>query len=411
MFSLNPNYALLSGSYLFAEIGRRVAAYKTAHADADIISLGIGDVTRALTPAVLSALHQAVDDMGSEKNFHGYGPEQGYAFLREAIVAHDYAPRGVRLSADEIFISDGSKCDVGNFQELLAPDSVIAVTDPVYPVYVDSNVMAGRAGSWDGTHWSKVQYLPCTADNNFVPELPQRVPHIIYLCYPNNPTGTVLDKAALGVWVDYARRHGSLILYDAAYEAYISDETVPHSIYEIDGAAEVAVEFRSYSKTAGFTGLRCAYAVVPRSVRGRLGDKDVSLHALWNRRQSTKYNGCPYIVQKAAAAIYSPAGRAEVGAVVRGYMDTAREMREALTSMGLAVTGGVHAPYLWVRTPCNAGGHAGSWDFFQQMLERAQVVCTPGVGFGPSGEHYVRFTAFGRPEKTRQALERIRRTL
>lgn len=418
MFQVNEHHAGMSASYLFAEIARRVAAFREATPHAEIISLGIGDVTRPLVPAVTAALHRAVDDMGEASRFHGYGPEQGYAFLREAIAQHDYAQRGVNVDPGEIFISDGSKSDVGNFQELFAPDSVIAVTDPVYPVYVDSNAMSGRNGSWDGTRWSNIVYLPCTAENGFVPDFPARVPDVIYLCYPNNPTGTVLDRAQLAAWVDYARRHGSIILYDAAYEAYISPESsaeVAHSIYEIEGAREVAVEFRSFSKTAGFTGLRCAFTVVPRELQGRVrGDRPeqghgakASLYALWNRRQCTKYNGCPYIVQRAAEAVYSANGQAEVRAVVDGYRANARRMREALTGMGLAVTGGVHAPYLWVRTPLGVG----SWEFFQHLLEQAHVVCTPGVGFGPSGEGYVRFTAFAAPDKTAVALERIVSTM
>lgn len=408
MFHINAPVAALPGAYLFADIARRVRAFREAHPQADCISLGIGDVTRPLTPTVVAALHEAADEMARAETFHGYGPEQGYAFLREAIVAHDYAPRGVRVEADEIFISDGSKCDIGNFQELFAPGSVIAVTDPVYPVYVDANAMAGNAGQWDGTRWNSIVYLPCTANNHFVPDFPAQVPDVIYLCYPNNPTGTVLDKNALTAWVAYARRHGCLILYDGAYEAYIADPSIPRSIFEIDGAREVAVEFRSYSKTAGFTGLRCAYTVVPKEVCGKnaKGD-DVSLHPLWARRQTTKYNGCSYMVQKAAAAIYTPQGQRETRALVQDYMHNAREMRERLAIMGLDVTGGVHAPYLWVRTPDGMS----SWAFFQHLLEKAQVVCTPGAGFGPSGEGYVRFTAFGDPAHTRLALTRIASSL
>lgn len=408
MFHINEHITALPGAYLFADVARRVRAFKEAHPQAEIISLGIGDVTRPLTPAVVAALRDAADEMGHADTFHGYGPEQGYAFLREAIVAHDYAPRGVHVAADEIFVSDGSKCDIGNFQELFAPVSVIAVTDPVYPVYVDANTMAGNAGLWDGAHWDNIVYLPCTADNHFVPDFPPRVPDVIYLCYPNNPTGTVLGKNALTAWVDYARRHGCLILYDGAYTAYITDESIPRSIYEIDGAREVAVEFRSYSKTAGFTGLRCAYAVVPKEVCGKNAKGDsVPLNPLWARRQTTKYNGCPYMVQKAATAIYTPQGQAETQALVHDYMENARHIREHLASMGLEVTGGENAPYLWVRTPDGIS----SWAFFQHLLERAQIVCTPGAGFGPSGEGYVRFTAFGSTEQTRQALARIAASL
>ena len=404
MFNVNEDFLALPGGYLFAEIRRRVGAFAEKHGATDIISLGIGDVTQPLAPTVVAALHEAVDHMATPQRFQGYGPEQGYEFLREAIADHDYA--GLNISAGDIFVSDGAKCDVGNFQELFAGDSVIAVTDPVYPVYVDSNVMAGRTGSWDGTRWSEVVYLPCTAANDFTPDFPKRVPDVIYLCYPNNPTGTVLTREALTAWVHYARKHGCLILYDAAYEAYITDASIPRSIYEIDGAQEVAVEFRSFSKTAGFTGLRCAFVVVPAALRVATVDrKRVSLRDMWLRRQTTKYNGCPYVVQKAAAAVYSEAGRREIRATVGAYMDNAGHMRQALAGMGLTVFGGVHAPYLWVQTP----GGADSWEFFQRVLEEARVVCTPGVGFGPSGQGYVRFTAFGQPDKTAEALTRMGR--
>lgn len=405
---INENYSRLPGSYLFAEIARQVAAYKDANPGQHIISLGIGDVTQPLVPAVTTALHMAVDEMSRAETFRGYGPEHGYAFLREAIIRHDYASRGINLDVDEIFISDGSKCDVGNFQELFSTDSVVAVTDPVYPVYVDSNAMAGRAGCWDGTRWNAIVYLPCTRENGFVPDFPQRAPDVIYLCYPNNPTGTVLDRAALAGWVAYARRHGAVILYDAAYEAYIRTPDIPHSIYEIDGAREVAVEFRSFSKTAGFTGLRCAYVVVPKAVRALSADgRKVGLNDLWNRRQTTKYNGCPYIVQRAAEAVYSPEGREQIRAVIETYMTNAACIRDGLAELGLEVAGGVDAPYIWVRTPDGMG----SWEFFRQLLERAGVVCTPGVGFGPVGEGYVRLTAFGSQPQTWTAMERLRRWL
>ena len=405
---INEYYTRLPGSYLFAEVARKVAAYKVGHPEQGIISLGIGDVTQPLVPAVVTALHAAVDEMGRAETFRGYGPEQGYAFLREAIITHDYAVRGISLDADEIFVSDGSKCDVGNIQELFGADSVVAVTDPVYPVYVDSNAMAGRAGNWDGTRWDNIVYLPCTRENGFVPDFPERTPDLIYLCYPNNPTGTVLDRAALAEWVAYARRHGAVILYDSAYEAYIRTPDIPHSIYEIDGAQEVAVEFRSFSKTAGFTGLRCAYAVVPKAVRASAADgRQVELNALWNRRQTTKYNGCPYIVQRAAEAVYSSQGREQIRAIINTYMTNAACIRDGLTELGLEVVGGVDAPYIWVRTPEGAR----SWEFFQQLLERANVVCTPGVGFGPGGEGYVRLTAFGSQPQTWTAMERLRRCL
>lgn len=405
MLSVNPSFNLLQSNYLFADIARKVAAFREAHPDRRVISLGIGDVSRPLSPAVITALHKAVDEMGTAAGFHGYGPEQGYAFLREAIAAQDYATRGVHLDADEIFISDGAKCDVGNFQELLARECVVAVMDPVYPVYVDSNVMAGRAGEMTDRGWSGLVYLPCTRDNDFVPDFPAVRPDIIYLCYPNNPTGTVLGREALAEWVAYARREGCLILYDSAYEAFIREENVPHSIYEIDGAREVAVEFRSYSKTAGFTGLRCAYTVVPRDVRipdGRGGS--LSLNALWNRRQCTKYNGCPYIVQRAAEATHSEQGRREARETIDAYLANGARIAEAVRGMGLEVYGGTNAPYLWVRVP----GGMTSWGFFDHLLQKAALVCTPGAGFGLNGEGYVRLTAFGSPDDTTEAIERLR---
>ena len=405
MTTINPNLLKLQSNYLFADIARKVAAYKESHKDKRVISLGIGDVTRPLVPAVINALHGAVDEMGRAETFHGYGPEQGYAFLRDAIVANDYAPYGVRIDADEIFISDGAKCDVGNFQELFSADSIVAVTDPVYPVYVDSNAMAGRAGEPGPDGWSRLVYLPCTRENDFVPDFPKTRPDMIYLCYPNNPTGTVLSRAALQGWVDYARREGCVILYDSAYEAFITEPDVPHSIYEIDGAREVAVEFRSYSKTAGFTGLRCAYVVVPKELRvsdGKGGKVD--LHHFWNRRQCTKYNGCPYIVQRAAAAIYSDEGKKQVRAVIEAYLDNARLISDADRGMGLDVFGGINAPYIWVSVPDGMT----SWGFFDRLLNDAALVCTPGAGFGRSGEGYVRLTAFGSPEDTLEAIERLR---
>ena len=405
MTTINANLLKLQSNYLFADIARKVAAYKESHPDKRVISLGIGDVTRPLVPAVINALHGAVDEMGRAETFHGYGPEQGYAFLRDAIVANDYAPYGVRIDADEIFISDGAKCDVGNFQELFSADSIVAVTDPVYPVYVDSNAMAGRAGEPGPDGWSRLVYLPCTRENDFVPDFPKTRPDMIYLCYPNNPTGTVLSRAALQGWVDYARREGCVILYDSAYEAFITEPDVPHSIYEIDGAREVAVEFRSYSKTAGFTGLRCAYVVVPKELRvsdGKGGKVD--LHHFWNRRQCTKYNGCPYIVQRAAAAIYSDEGKKQVRAVIEAYLDNARLISDAVRGMGLDVFGGINAPYIWVSVPDGMT----SWGFFDRLLNDAALVCTPGAGFGRSGEGYVRLTAFGSPEDTLEAIERLR---
>lgn len=404
MTTVNSNFLKLQSNYLFADIARKVAAFKEANPDKRVISLGIGDVTRPLVPAVINALHKAVDEMGDAAHFHGYGPEQGYAFLRDIIVEYDYKARGVNLSADEVFVSDGAKPDVGNFQELFAQDSLVAVTDPVYPVYVDSNVMAGRSGEMEGKQWSNIVYLPCVKENDFVPDFPKVRPDLIYLCYPNNPTGTVLSRAALQGWVDYARREGCVILYDSAYEAFIVDADVPHSIYELEGAQEVAVEFRSFSKTAGFTGLRCAYTVVPKALQisdGKGGK--VSLNALWNRRQCTKYNGCPYIVQRAAEAVYSEQGRKEIMGVIAGYQRNANMLRSAVSEMGLSVYGGVNAPYIWVRVPSDTD----SWGFFDKLLQVA-LICTPGAGFGASGEGYVRLTAFGSPEDTEEAIKRLR---
>ena len=372
-------------------MARRVRVYKEQHPDADVISLGIGDVSQPLVPAVIEALHKAVDEMGHAETFRGYGPEQGYAFLREAILEHDFLSRGVKLEADEIFISDGAKSDVGNFQELFGPDAVIALTDPVYPVYEDSNAMAGRAGIHENGRWSRIVYLPCTRENNFRPALPEERVDVVYLCSPNNPTGTVLDRDALTEWVNYARENGTLIMFDAAYEAFIRDDSIPRSIYEIPGADEVAVEFRSLSKTAGFTGLRCGYAVVPKKITARASDGTVlHLHDIWLRRQCTKYNGCPYIVQRAAEAAFKEPARTQMRAV-----------------LGLEAFGGVHSPYVWLRTP----GGMDSWAFFDLLLEKAAVVCTPGVGFGASGEGYVRLTAFNTPELTRTALDRLERVL
>ena len=404
MTSVNSNFLKLQSNYLFAEIARKVASFKEENPEKRVISLGIGDVTRPLVPAVVAALHKAVDDMGDASTFHGYGPEQGYAFLRETIAQHDYKARGVDLSPDEVFVSDGAKSDVGNFQELFAAESLVAVTDPVYPVYVDSNAMAGRSGEFEGNQWNRLVYLPCLKENDFVPDYPKTRPDIIYLCYPNNPTGTVLSRQALQGWIDYARREGCVILYDSAYEAYITDSSIPHSIYELEGAQEVAVEFRSFSKTAGFTGLRCAYTVVPKALQisdGKGGK--IALNSLWNRRQCTKYNGCPYIVQRAAAATYSPEGREQVMDVIRGYQRNAENLRAATTAMGLSVYGGINAPYIWVRVPENMT----SWGFFDHVLNNTALVCTPGAGFGASGEGYVRLTAFGSPADTEEAIKRL----
>ena len=383
---INENYLNLSSNYLFADIAKKVQAFKAENPEADVISLGIGDVTQPLCPAVVEALHKAADEMGQSATFRGYGPERGYDFLRNAIVEHDYRSRGIDIDADEVFVSDGAKSDTGNFQELLAEDCVVAVTDPVYPVYVDSNVMAGR----------KIVKLPCTAENGFVPELPKEHVDVIYLCYPNNPTGTTLTKEQLKVWVDYALQHDALIFYDAAYEAFIQSKGVPHSIYEIPGAKECAVEFHSFSKTAGFTGVRCGYTIVPKAL-------PVPLNQLWSRRQCTKFNGTSYISQRAAEAIYTPEGQQQIRATIGYYMQNAKLMRETLTQMGFTVYGGTDAPYIWVKTPKGMT----SWEFFDWMLRSAHVVCTPGAGFGPSGEGYVRLTAFGTHENTEKALRRI----
>lgn len=391
---INEIYLNLSNNYLFADIAKKVAAYKTAHPEADIISLGIGDVTQPLCPAVIKALHHATDEMGIASSFHGYGPEQGYNFLREAIQKNDFLDRGIHIELDEIFVNDGAKSDTGNFQELLGKDNLIAVTDPVYPVYTDANTMAGRS----------IITLPCTPKNNFVPELPHQHVDVIYLCYPNNPTGTTLNKEQLKAWVDYALQHDALILYDAAYEAYIQSEGVPHSIYEISGAKQCAVEFHSYSKTAGFTGIRCGYTIVPKDVMARTTDgRHVALNPLWNRRQCTKFNGTSYLSQRAAGAIYTPEGKQQIRATIDYYMHNARMMKEMLNATGFPVFGGDDAPYLWVHTP-----HHTSWQFFNLLLTEAHVVCTPGVGFGPSGEGFVRLTAFGQRERTTEALERIK---
>jgi LL-diaminopimelate aminotransferase len=406
---VNEHFLKLKSSYLFSEIARRVRAFTEARPDAQVIRLGIGDVTRPLAPAVVQALHEAAEEMGREATFRGYGPETGYPFLTELVSAHDYGARGVRVAPDEIFVSDGAKSDTTNIQELFSPECVVALTDPVYPAYADSNVMAGRTGPADAAgRYPGLVYLPATAENGFCPALPDRRVDLIYLCYPNNPTGAVLRRGQLEPWVDYARAHDAVLLYDAAYEAYIRDADVPHSIYEIDGAREVAIEFRSFSKTAGFTGTRCAFTVVPREVTGRTAAGErVALHGLWLRRQSTRFNGVPYVIQRAAAAVYSPEGLKQVAAAVDFYMENARIIREGLEAAGLRVFGGRNAPYIWVQTPQGLG----SWDLFDRLLTQAHVVSTPGAGFGPSGEGYLRLTAFGSREHTEEAVERIRTRL
>lgn len=402
MFKLNDNYLKLPGSYLFSTIGKKVKAYSDEHPDKKIIRLGIGDVTQPLAPAIIKALHGAVDEMADAKTFRGYAPDLGYEFLRNAIAENDYKARGCEIAADEIFVSDGAKSDSANIQEILSLDNKIAVCDPVYPVYVDSNVMAGRTGTYDAAAqtWSDVIYMPCNAENNFVPELPKETPDVIYLCYPNNPTGTTLTKAQLQVWVDYANKVGALIIYDAAYEAYISENDVPHTIYECGGARNCAIELRSFSKNAGFTGVRLGFTVIPKDIKCG----DVMLHSLWARRHGTKYNGAPYIVQRAGEAVYSAEGKAELKEQVAYYMKNAKTIKDGLAAAGYTVFGGVNAPYIWLKTPDNMS----SWDFFDYLLENVNIVGTPGSGFGPSGEGYFRLTAFGSYENTVEALERIK---
>ena len=401
MYKVNDNYLKLPGSYLFSTIGKKVGAYAQAHPEKEIIRLGIGDVTQPLAPAVLEAMHKAVDEMGRAETFHGYAPDLGYAFLREAIVRNDYEARGCAVGADEIFVSDGAKCDCSNIQELFSLDNTVAVCDPVYPVYVDSNAMAGRAGTFDQETgmWSDILYMPCTEENGFCPSLPEKTPDLIYLCYPNNPTGTTITKEQLQRWVDYANEKGALILYDAAYEAYISEENVPHTIYECTGARTCAIEFKSFSKNAGFTGVRLGYTVVPKD----LVRDGASLHDMWARRHGTKYNGAPYIVQRAGEAVYSEEGRRQLQGQVAYYMENARTIRDGLAAAGYTVYGGVNAPYVWLKVP----GGMSSWEFFDVLLEKAIVVGTPGSGFGPSGEGYFRLPGFGTHENTKKAMERI----
>jgi LL-diaminopimelate aminotransferase len=402
MIRINENYTKLTASYLFADIAKRVGAYVASHPQKPVIRLGIGDVTEPLPAACIEALHAATDEMGRRATFKGYGPEQGYAFLREAVAQHDYAARGCAVEADEIFISDSAKCDCGNIQEIFSTDLRVAIPDPVYPVYVDTNVMAGRTGPGAHGRYEGVMYLESTPANGYVPAVPDAPADLVYLCFPNNPTGAVATRAQLAAWVDYARRNRAVILFDSAYEAYIRHPDIPHSIYEIPGAREVAIEFRSFSKTAGFTGLRCAYTVVPRSLKAwDAAGREHSLHALWNRRHTTKFNGTAYIVQKAAEAIYSDAGRRQTRALTDFYLANAGLIRGAMARLGLPCSGGDNAPYLWVNTGRD------SWEFFELLLNRAQVVCTPGVGFGRCGEGHVRISAFNSRENVVTALERI----
>lgn len=409
MALVNENFLKLKAGYLFPEIGRRVSKYAAQHPDARIIRLGIGDVTEPLPAAVTEALHKAVDEMATRASFRGYGPEQGYDFLRNAIAQNDFQSRGCNVSADEIFVSDGSKCDSGNILEIFGNDNVVAVTDPVYPVYVDTNVMAGRTGDADAAgRYAGLVYLPVTAENGFVPALPDRHVDLIYLCYPNNPTGTVATRETLEKWVDYARAEKAIIFFDAAYEAFITEPGIPHSIYEIEGAREVAIEFRSFSKTAGFTGTRCAFTVVPKGLKATtVAGESVELHSLWNRRQSTKFNGVPYVIQRGAEAVYSDAGKQQVRQLVRFYLENAAILSQGLRDAGLTVYGGVNAPYVWLKTP----GNSTSWEFFDRLLSTAHLVGTPGSGFGASGEGYFRLSAFNSRENVEEAVRRIHTVL
>lgn len=402
MFKVNENYLKLPGSYLFSTIGRKVAAYTQANPDKRIIRLGIGDVTQPLAPVIVESLHSAADEMAHAETFRGYAPDLGYEFLRSAMAKNDYQDRGCDIEADEIFISDGAKCDSGNIQEIFAKENKIAVCDPVYPVYVDTNVMAGRTGTYDAKTetWSDVIYMPCTKETDFAPEIPKETPDIIYLCFPNNPTGSAVTKSRIQEWVDYANKVGAVIIYDAAYEAYISEEDVPHTIYECEGARTCAIELRSFSKNAGFTGVRLGATVIPKDLRAG----DVRLHSLWARRHGTKYNGAPYIVQRAGEAVYTKAGKAQLKEQIDYYMKNAKVIYEGVKSAGYNVSGGVNAPYIWLETPKNMT----SWEFFDYLLEKANVVGTPGSGFGPSGEGYFRLTAFGSYENTVEAIERIK---
>lgn len=408
MALVNEHFLKLPNNYLFADIAKKVNAFRVSHPRDKVISLGIGDVTRPLCPAVIEAMHKAVDEMANTATFRGYGPEHGYDFLREAIIKNDFLPRGIHLDPNEIFINDGAKSDTGNIQELVRWDNSIGVTDPIYPVYIDSNVMIGRAGVLKDGKWSNVTYMPCNAENNFVPQLPEKRVDIIYLCYPNNPTGTVITREELKKWVNYAIKNDTLIFYDAAYEAYIQNPDIPHSIYEIKGARKVAIEFHSYSKTAGFTGVRCGYTIVPKELMATtLDGQKVPLNPMWNRRQCTKFNGTSYISQRAAEAIYTPEGKKQVKETIKYYMDNATLMRQTLIKLGFEVFGGENAPYIWLKTPDGMP----SWKFFDRMLYEAHVVCTPGVGFGPSGEGYARLTAFGEHEQCMEAMERLKNWL
>ncbi len=408
MIQVNENFLALQDSYLFSTIAKKVAEFTAQNPDKKVIKLGIGDVTRPIVPAVVEAMKKAIDEQGKPETFRGYGPEQGYEFLREKIATFDYQKRGVEIALDEIFVSDGAKCDCGNIVDIFGMDNIVAITDPVYPVYLDTNVMAGRAGQYNqekGTY-ENIIYMPATAENGFVPDFPEKTPDMIYLCLPNNPTGTTLTKTELKKWVDYAKKNQAIILFDAAYEAFISQSDVPHTIYEIEGAKEVAIEFKSFSKTAGFTGIRCAYTVVPKELKGytKLGE-EVAIHSLWNRRHGTKFNGVSYPVQRAAEAVYSEEGQKQIKENISYYMENAKVIKEGLKEAGYTVFGGVNAPYIWLKCPEGMT----SWEFFDKLLKEANVVGTPGVGFGPSGEGYFRLTAFGTKENTVEAIRRIQK--
>ena len=407
MIKINENFLELQESYLFATIAKKVAEYSKENPDKKIIKLGIGDVTRPIPDAVLEAMHKAVDEQAHSETFRGYGPEQGYDFLREKIKEYDYKTRGVDIDISEIFVSDGAKCDCGNIVDIFAKDNKVAITDPVYPVYLDTNVMAGRSGKYDkeSGKYKNIVYIPATSENNFVPQLPKEKVDMIYLCYPNNPTGTTLTKAQLAEWVKYAKENKAIILFDAAYEAFISDEDVPHTIYEIEGAKEVAIEFRSYSKTAGFTGIICAYIIIPKELKGYTeSGEEVELNKLWNRRHCTKFNGVSYVTQRAAEAIYTDEGKRQVRENINYYKENAKIIKQGLEEAGYTVYGGTNSPYVWLKLPDGMK----SWDFFDKLLSEANVVGTPGVGFGPSGEGYFRLTGFGTKENTKEAIERIK---
>lgn len=410
MVKINENFLKMEDSYLFSTVANKVSKYQQDNPDKNIIKLGIGDVTKPIANKIIEQMKKAVDELGRSNTFRGYGPEQGYEFLRKAIVKYDYERRGIQILPDEVFISDGSKCDCGNIVDLFDINNKIAITDPVYPVYLDTNIISGRTGKYNTEtgRYDGVIYIPCTYENDFIPELPQEIPDIIYLCFPNNPTGTVISKEELARWVKYAKENNSIILYDAAYEAFITEENIPHTIYEIEGAKEVAIEFKSFSKTAGFTGIRCAYTIVPKELKIKLNNgKEVSLNKLWNRRQCTKFNGVSYITQRAAEAIYTEEGQKEIKENIKYYLENAKIIREGLDEVGIQYCGGINSPYIWIKVPNNMK----SWEFFDMLLEKADIVGTPGVGFGPSGEGYFRLTAFGERKNTEEAMKRIKETL